>query len=86
MGSAWSTRGPPRVLGSLGLMAATTTDAVLAKRARITELVQVGKRVGYGLFLLAIVLFFVGFFTTFKSWMVTVTRMVCSPGGNSSSV
>ncbi len=61
------------MLGSLVLMAATTTDAVLAKRARITELVQIGKRVGYGLFLLAIVLFFVGFFTTFKSWMVTVT-------------
>ena len=61
------------MLGSLVLMAATTTDAVLAKRARITELVQIGKRLGYGLFLLAIVLFFVGFFTTFKSWMVTVT-------------
>lgn len=61
------------MLGSLVLMAATTTDAVLAKRARITELVQIGKRVGYGLFLLAILLFFVGFFTTFKSWMVTVT-------------
>lgn len=61
------------MLGSLATMAATSTDAVLAKRARITELVQVGKRVGYGLFLLAIVLFFFGFFTTFESWMVTVT-------------
>ncbi len=60
------------MLGSLATMAATSTDAILAKRARITELVQVGKRVGYGLFLLAIVLFFVGFFTEFADWMVTV--------------
>ena len=47
-------------------------DPVLARRERIASLVQVGKRVGYGLFAVAVVLFFVGFFTEFRSWMVTV--------------
>lgn len=36
------------------------TDPVLARRARIARLVSVGQRVGYGLFGLAIALFFVG--------------------------
>jgi hypothetical protein len=53
-------------------MAATASDPVLAKRARIASLVQVGKRVGYGLFALAVVLFFVGFFGTFTDGLVTV--------------
>ena len=35
-------------------------DPVLVRRARIAKLVQVGQRVGYGLFGLAVVLFFVG--------------------------
>lgn len=36
------------------------TDPVLARRARIARLVVLGKRVGYGLFLAAVVLFVVG--------------------------
>lgn len=50
----------------------TVTDPVLARRARITSLVQLGKRIGYGLFALAIVLFFVGFFTHFTDPLVSV--------------
>jgi hypothetical protein len=36
------------------------SDPVLDRRRRIAGLVDLGKRVGYGLFLVAIVLFFVG--------------------------
>lgn len=36
------------------------TDPVLARRAIIARLVSAGQRVGYGLFGLAVVLFFVG--------------------------
>jgi hypothetical protein len=35
-------------------------DPVLARRARIASLVHVGKRVGYGLYLVAVALFAVG--------------------------
>jgi hypothetical protein len=38
----------------------TDADPVLARRARIAALVKVGKRVGYGLFAVAVVLFVVG--------------------------
>jgi hypothetical protein len=37
------------------------TDPVRDRRARIARLVQLGQRAGYGLFLVAIVLFGVGF-------------------------
>jgi hypothetical protein len=37
------------------------TDPVLVRRARIARLVGIGKAVGYGLLLVAIVLFVVGF-------------------------
>jgi hypothetical protein len=36
-------------------------DPILERRARITRLVVLGKRVGYGLFLVACVLFVAGF-------------------------
>jgi hypothetical protein len=36
------------------------TDPVLDRRRRIAGLVRVGKRLGYGLFFVAIVLFFAG--------------------------
>ena len=48
------------------------SDPVLAKRARIDSLVKAGKRIGYGLYLVSIVLFFVALFTVMKDWMVTV--------------
>ena len=40
-------------------------DPVLARRAHIARLVDLGKAVGYGLFLVAIVAFVVGFFAGF---------------------
>ena len=46
-------------------------DPVLVRRARIAKLVEVGQRVGYGLFGLAVVLFFVGFFTEFSTGTTT---------------
>ena len=48
------------------------TDPVLARRARIAKLTELGKRVGYGLFGLAIVLFFVGFFGSYSDALVAV--------------
>lgn len=41
------------------------TDPVRERRARIAKLVEVGQRVGYGLFTLAIVVFVVGFISGF---------------------
>lgn len=41
------------------------SDPVLERRRRIAGLVRVGQRVGYGLFGLAIVLFFLGLFAGF---------------------
>ena len=47
-------------------------EAILAKRARISMLVSMGKRVGYGLFLVAIVGFAIGFAGTFSDGLVSV--------------
>jgi hypothetical protein len=47
-------------------------DPVLLRRARIAKLVELGQRTGYGLFGLALVLFFVGFFAGFTSTITTV--------------
>ena len=47
-------------------------DAVLARRARVSMLVTAGKRVGYGLFLVAIVGFAIGFAGTFSDGLVSV--------------
>ena len=48
-------------------------DPILQRRARITRLVQIGQRVGYGCLLLAIVAFVVGAFTQFPAYTVTTT-------------
>ncbi len=40
----------------------TIGDPVVEKRQRMGRLATLGKRIGYGLFLLAIVVFFIGFF------------------------
>jgi len=48
------------------------TDPVRAKRARIAKLVELGQRVGYSLFGLAVVLFFIGFAVGFSGFVVTV--------------
>ena len=48
------------------------SDPVLARRARIARLVQVGQRVGYGLFGIAVVGFFVGLATSYSEALVTI--------------
>lgn len=52
-------------------MEGASVDPVRAKRARIAKLVEAGQRVGYGLFLLAMVLFGVGFVTGFDGLVRT---------------
>jgi hypothetical protein len=47
-------------------------DEVLARRERIKRLVDLGQRVGYGLFGVAIVAFFIGFIVEFTDPLVTV--------------
>jgi small-conductance mechanosensitive channel len=53
-------------------------DPVRARRKRIARLVEIGQRVGYGLYLVAIVAFVAGFVAGFRGWVVTliVTSMV----------
>jgi hypothetical protein len=47
-------------------------DPVLARRARIGRLVAMGQRIGYSLWLVAIVVFVAGAATRFRPVMVTV--------------
>jgi hypothetical protein len=47
-------------------------DPVLARRARIARLVELGKRVGYGLYGIAIVAFAAGFFAGFDGLVRTL--------------
>jgi hypothetical protein len=47
-------------------------DPVLAKRRRIHRLTTAGQRIGYTLYLIATVGFFVGLATGYASWLVTV--------------
>lgn len=47
-------------------------DPVLARRARIARWVEIGQKVGYGLFGVAIVAFFAGFVADFRGWVVTL--------------
>jgi hypothetical protein len=61
-------------------------DPVLAKRARIARWVDAGKRVGYGLFGIAIVAFVVGFFAGFDGitgtlvvWSIVIGSLVLAP-------
>lgn len=48
------------------------TDPVLARRERIRKLTELGQRIGYSCFGLAVVLFVIAFIAQFPSWMVTV--------------
>ena len=45
------------------------TDPLLERRARIARWVALGQRVGYGSFLVAIVLFVAGFAVGFDGWV-----------------
>lgn len=47
------------------------SDPVLERRRRIAGLVQLGKRAGYGLYLVAMVLFFVGLAAGYTSSITT---------------
>ena len=47
-------------------------DPVLARRARIARLCELGQRVGYGLFGLAVVVFVVGFVIGYSDFLVIV--------------
>ena len=47
-------------------------DPVLVRRERIRTLCDLGQRVGYSCFALAVVLFVVAFFAQFPSWLVAV--------------
>ena len=47
-------------------------DPVLARRAKIGRLVAVGQQIGYGLWLVAVVVFVVGAATRFRPVTVTV--------------
>jgi sugar phosphate permease len=52
-------------------MMSNVSDPVLERRIRIAKLVKLGKRVGYSLFLLAMILFFIGVFANFSSGLTT---------------
>ena len=47
-------------------------DPVLARRAQARRLAALGQRIGYTLFLVAVIGFFAGFFAGFEDWIVTV--------------
>jgi hypothetical protein len=57
------------------------TDPVRDRRARIARLVRLGQRVGYSLFLVAIVLFVVGFVSGFDG-LVGSSIIGCLVGGS----
>ena len=47
-------------------------DPVLEKRNRITRWVSLGQRIGYALFAIACIAFFIGFAVGFKTWLVNL--------------
>jgi hypothetical protein len=51
-------------------------DPVLARRAQVARLTVLGKRVGYGLFAVAVVCFFLGVATRFSGFL-TGTVVFC---------
>lgn len=51
----------------------SSEDPVVARRARIARWVGIGKRVGYGLLLLAVVAFVIAAIASFPTAAVTVT-------------
>ena len=48
------------------------TDSLLSKRRLVSRFVKIGKRIGYSLWLVAIILFFALFTTDFDGPLVTV--------------
>jgi hypothetical protein len=47
-------------------------DPILARRAQIARWVDLGQKVGYGLFGLAVVAFLIGFIVGLEDWVVTL--------------
>ena len=62
-------------------MTSGPTDPVVERRARIARWVSLGQRLGYGLFLAAIVLFVAGFTAGFDGWIGT-TIVACLIAGS----
>jgi hypothetical protein len=58
--------------GSVAAVTTPPTDPVLVKRARIAKLVSIGQRLGYSLFGLAVVLFFVGLIGSYTPTLTTL--------------
>ncbi len=56
-------------------------DPLLAKRARIARWCELGKRIGYSAYGLAVVLFFVGFAAGFRGWITTTIVVLMVAGG-----
>ena len=48
------------------------TDPVLRRREQMRILAEVGQKAGYGLFALAVVLFFIGLAAEFPGWIVSL--------------
>jgi hypothetical protein len=67
-----STQTSQRACEHLAVPTPTDPDPVRAKRARIARAVKTAKRVGYGLWLVAIAVFAVGAASRFRPAMVTV--------------
>jgi hypothetical protein len=53
-------------------MASVSDDPVRAKRARIDKASKLGQRVGYLLYLVAVVAFFIGFATGYSTALIVV--------------
>ena len=62
-------------------MTSDPVDPVLERRARIARWVSLGQRVGYGLFLVAIVLFVAAFAVGFDGW-IGPTIIACLIAGS----
>ena len=56
-------------------------DPVLARRAAIARWSDTGKRLGYSAYGIAVVLFFVGFATTFTTTITTIIIVLMVAGG-----
>ena len=56
-------------------------DEVLRHRAALARWAALGKRVGYSLYGLAIVLFIIGFATSYRTWMTTTIIAAMAIGG-----
>lgn len=59
----------------------TDQDPILEKRARFASASSWGKRIGYGLFLLAMVAFFIGLLTSFANvwgWLMIASLLAGS--------